>query len=247
MFADLAVREAFNYAIDRENLCRAAVSTTATIGNAPVSIGWAASPNVTVFGYDPEKSKSLLEGAGWTGDGIREKNGQKLSVTLTIYPEYAAPDIAAGMQQLLLAVGIDLQIDQLEDAAFNTEVYTNRKFDFYLDWQGFGVDPDIASRWLTATATTGSYVDNPSGYTNPKVDVELNAATVALTQDDRKAHLWKALDLLTADAPCLWLYLYEAQVAIGPGVAGYNDPGTTGDMDNSGFFREPWLLTSARK
>ncbi len=247
ILAELPVRQAINYAIDRENLCRAAVSPTATIGNSPVSIGWAASPNVTVFNYDPEKAKSILTAAGWIGDGIREKNGKKLSVTLSIYPDYAAPDIAAGMQQLLLAIGVDLQIKQLEAATFNTEIYTNRKFDLYLDWQGFGVDPDIASRWLTATATTGSYVDNPSGYTNPQVDVELSAATVALTQADRQAHLWKAQDLLTADAPCLWLYLFEAIVAMGPGVAGFNDPGTTGDMDNSGFFMEPWKLTSARK
>ena len=247
ILSDIAVRQAINYAIDRENLCKAAVSPTSTIGNSPISIGWAASPNVTVFDFDPEKAKTVLDAAGWTGDGVREKNGKKLSVTLTIYPDYAAPDIAAGMQQLLLAVGIDLQIEQLEAATFNTQIYTDHKYDFYLDWQGFGVDPDIASRWLTATQTQGSYVDNPSGYSNPAVDVELNAATVALTQDDRKVHLWKALDLLTADAPCLWLYLWEAQLAVGPGIGGLTEPGTTGDMDNSGFLMEPWKLTSERK
>lgn len=247
ILSDIAVREAINYAIDRENLCKAAVSPTSTIGNSPVSIGWAASPKVTVFTFDPAKAKSTLDAAGWTGGGIREKNGRKLSLTVSIYPDYAAPDIAAGMQQLLKAVGIDLQIKQLEAATFNTEVYQNLNYDLYLDWQGFGVDPDIASRWVTTNPTVGTYLDNPSGYSNPEVDAELNAATVALTQDERQQNLWKAQDLITADAPCVWLYLWEAQLAVDQGVGGLTDPGTTADMDNGGFFLEPWSITSTRK
>ncbi|MGH2618061.1 MAG: ABC transporter substrate-binding protein, partial [Thermomicrobiales bacterium] len=149
---DKAVREAIAHAVDRENLVKAAVSQTATVGNSPVSIGWAASPDVPVLAFDAEKAKALLEEAGWTGDGIRQKDGVPLSVGITIYPDYAAPDIAAGMQQFLQQVGIELTINQLEYANFETEVYENKSFDIYLDWQGFGVDPDIASRWLTSTA-----------------------------------------------------------------------------------------------
>ena len=61
-----------------------------------------------------------------------------------------------------------MKINQLEDANFQTEVYQNKNFDMYLDWQGFGVDPDIASRWLTSTAENGTYLDNPSNYSNPE-------------------------------------------------------------------------------
>lgn len=243
---DKAVREAIAHAIDRENLMKAAVSPTATVGNSPISIGWAASPDVPVFGYDPEKAKSLLEEAGWTGDGIRQKDGQPLSFTLTIYPDYAAPDIAAGMQQFLLQAGIDMQINQLEYATFETEVYENKNFDMYLDWQGFGVDPDIASRWLTSTAEEGTYLANPSNYSNPEVDAALNAAAIALTQEERAQHLWEAQNLLTADVPAIWLYLWQAQMATGPNVGGLSLPASTADMDNTGIFREPWKVTSAR-
>ena len=37
---------------------------TATVGNSPISIGWAASPDVPVFGYDPEKAKTSARGSG---------------------------------------------------------------------------------------------------------------------------------------------------------------------------------------
>lgn len=246
VLADNAVREAISYAVDRENLVKAAVSPTASVGNSPISIGWAASPDVTVFEYDPEKAKAILEEAGWTGSGIRKKDGQKLSVTVTLYPDYAAPDLAAGMQQLLQLVGIEMNINQLEYAAFETEIYQNQNFDMYLDWQGFGVDPDIASRWLTNDAETGSYLDNPSNYSNPEVDAALIAASTALTQEDRQKNLWEAQNLLTADAPAIWLQLWEAQIALDDAIGGYETPGTTADMDNTGIFREPWKITSTR-
>ena len=246
ILADKAVREAISYAVDRENLVKAAVSPTASAGNSPISIGWAASPDVTVFEYDPEKAKTLLEEAGWTGDGIREKDGQKLSFTVTLYPDYAAPDLAAGMQQLLQQVGIEMNINQLEYAAFETEVYQDQNFDMYLDWQGFGVDPDITSRWITNDADTGSYLDNPSNYSNPEVDAALTASSTALTQEERQQYLWEAQNLITADAPAIWLQLWEAQIALDDAIGGYETPGTTADMDNTGIFREPWKLTSTR-
>jgi peptide/nickel transport system substrate-binding protein len=244
---DKSVREAIAHAIDRENMVKAAVSPTATVGNSPISIGWAANPDVPVFNYDPEKSKSLLEQAGWTGDGTRQKDGKPLSLGITIYSDYAAPDIAAAMQQYLKQVGIELNINQLEQATFEDTVYKNKNFDIYLDWQGFGVDPDIASRWSTSTENAGTYLANPSSYSNPKVDAALAAASTALTQDERRQHLWEAQTLLTADVPCVWLYLWQAQMAVGPNVGGLSLPASTADMDNTGIFREPWKVTSTRQ
>ena len=246
ILADFAVRQAINHAVDRENLVSAAVSPTAAVGNSPISIGWAANPDVTVFGYDPDQSRAILDEAGWVGGGIREKDGQKLSLTVSIYPDYAAPELAAAMQHFLREIGIELNINQLEYATFQSEIYENRSYDLYLDWQGFGVDPDIASRWITPDSDSGSYLDNPSGYSNPAVDEALIAAGTSKTQEDRQQYLWEAQALLTADAPCLWLYLWEAQVAAQSTVDGLGLPGTSADMDNTGVFREPWLLTSAR-
>ncbi|MGH2613822.1 MAG: hypothetical protein ACRDJC_01160, partial [Thermomicrobiales bacterium] len=58
--------------------------------------------------------------------------------------------------------------------------------------------------------------------------------------------LWEAQNLLTADVPAVWLYLWQAQMATGPNVGGLSLPASTADMDNTGIFREPWLVTSTR-
>ncbi|HKG26279.1 MAG TPA: hypothetical protein VKB09_11560, partial [Thermomicrobiales bacterium] len=98
-----------------------------------------------------------------------------------------------------------------------------------------------------STADAGTYLSNPSGYSNPEVDEAFKAAEVAPTQEERQTHLWKAQELITADAPAVWLYLWEALITVSKNVGGLSLPGSTADMDNTGVFREPWKLTSARK
>ena len=244
---DIKVRKAIAHAIDRENLVKAVISPTAVVGNSPISYGWAANPNVTVYEFDMEKANQLLDEAGWSSGSPRQKDGQSLKLGLTIDPGYGAPDLAAGIQALLSQVGIEIEILQPEAATLETTVFQDKQFDIYLGWQGFGVDPDIASRWQTVTDTGTSYLDNPSGYSNPEVDAAFEAAAVALTQEERAEHLWKAQELITADCPAVWLQQWEAISAVSANVGGLVLPPSTADMDNTGIFRDPWAITSARQ
>lgn len=244
---DINVRKAISHGIDRVNLVAAAISPTAMVGNSPISFGWAANPDVVTYDYDVEAAAALLEEAGWNGSGVRSKDGSSLKLRLTIDPGYGAPDLAAGIQALLGQIGIEIEIIQLEPATLDTTVFEDKDFDIYLGWQGFGVDPDIASRWLTVDESAGgSYLDNPTGYTNPEVDTALRAAAAALTQEERAENLWHAQELITADCAAVWLQLWEATSAIGPNAGGLSLPPSTADMDNTGIYREPWKLTSTR-
>lgn len=243
---DINVRRAISHAIDRVNLVKAAISATAEVGNSPISYGWAANPNVTVYEFDMDQASQLLDEAGWSGSSPRQKDGQALHLRLTIDSGYGAPDLAAGIQALLGQIGIEVEIIQLEAATLDTTVYQDRDFDMYLGWQGFGVDPDIASRWMTADPSAGSYLDNPASYSNPEVDTALRAAAMALTQDERATALWTAQDLITQDCAAVWLQQWEAISAVSQNVGGLVLPPSTADMDNTGIFRDPWAVTSSR-
>jgi peptide/nickel transport system substrate-binding protein len=245
---DVKVRQAIAYAVDRPSLVKAAIGPTTKAGDSPISNGWAASPDVVKYAYDPAKAKQLLDEAGWVPgpDGIRVKDGKKLSFEIVFDQNYGKPDLAAGMQQYLKAVGVDLKLKQLEAATAEQTIYSDHQFDMYLDWQGFGVDPDIASRWMTSETTAGNYLDNPTGYSNPEVDAAFKAAAVAPTLEERQKQLWKAQELITADAPAVWLDLWEAQMAVSKNVGGLSLPPSDADMDNTGIFREPWKVTSQR-
>src|SRR6185369_8907495 len=88
--SDVKVRQAINYAIDRQLIVDkvyyglAEVSTT---GFPPET--WAYNSNVKGYTYDPDKARALLDEAGWTvgADGIRVKDGQPLALDMPTPPE----------------------------------------------------------------------------------------------------------------------------------------------------------------
>jgi peptide/nickel transport system substrate-binding protein len=245
---DVRVRQAISYAVDRLSLVRAVISPSGNIGDSPIPSGWAASPNVRIYEYDPEKAKALLDEADWQpgSDGVRVKDGQRLSMTVSFTPGMGRPELAEGMQQYLKAVGIDLQLKQMESATFSEAVYQNRDFDLCFGWQGFGVDPDVALRWSTETAEIGTYMSNPSNYSNPVLDAEFKAAETSASLEERQQHLWKAMDIISEDCLAVWFHMWQAQMAVSKNIGGLSLPPSSADMDNIAIFREVWKVTSSR-
>ncbi|MDQ0848068.1 peptide/nickel transport system substrate-binding protein [Arthrobacter sp. B3I9] len=84
--ADAKVRQALQLGIDRQSLKDTVLSDSYELAGsilnreAPDFVDLSAE-----LAYNPDKSKSLLEEAGWVpgADGIRAKDGQKLEVTVT--------------------------------------------------------------------------------------------------------------------------------------------------------------------
>jgi ABC-type transport system substrate-binding protein len=126
---DVRVRQALNYAVDKEGIVQAVfLGRYATVAEAvylnPVVEGFVSAGS---YAYDPEQAATLLEEAGWVdadGDGIREKDGQPLNLTLHTRRGGAAGDIeiAELVQGMLQQVGVGVEIIVLDSAAFIAEV-----------------------------------------------------------------------------------------------------------------------------
>ena len=121
--ADLAVRKALEMGIDKE-----LISENVFYGMRPSAdfIFDRTLPycdvDVTTYSYDPEQAVSLLEEAGWTdedGDGIREKDGEPLSID---YIYTSADNVAKSLGEVLQGMygelGIALNITGLDIDAF---------------------------------------------------------------------------------------------------------------------------------
>ena len=107
-YNDVLVRQAINYAIDRENLVNVCFEGKASVNSslcAPSRFGY--SEDLMQYSYDPEKAKELLAEAGITAP-------YDLG-TMIVAEQYA--NLAAVIQNDLKAVGLEVTIEPQE---FNT-------------------------------------------------------------------------------------------------------------------------------
>ena len=127
---DDAVRAAVNLTVD----CRAIagyLGGTVSPAVGPFSTT-AAYGQVTKPDPDPEQARALLEQDGYTRgkDGLYEKDGRPLTLTVAYYPARSLDSIALLMQEQLKAVGIGVTFNCQEDP--DATYIANRDFDIAL-------------------------------------------------------------------------------------------------------------------
>ena len=114
---DAAVRKAIAMGINKEGFVKTLLEGhgVAAKGAFPDGFSTFGGEHVKTETYDPEGAKALLESAGWVdsdGDGIREKDGVKLTIRWLTYPSrQELPLLAESAQASLKEIGIDVDIN----------------------------------------------------------------------------------------------------------------------------------------
>lgn len=115
-FADVRVRRAIAFAVDRDGIARAILrhpESSASQLLPPILSGWHRR-DLPALSHDVPAARKLLDEAGWQpgADGIRTKDGVRLAaklLTLANRPEL--PVMAAAIQAQLRLIGIDVTIE----------------------------------------------------------------------------------------------------------------------------------------
>ena len=114
---DPAVRRAIAMGINKEGFVNTLLDGHGVPGNGAFPDGFSSfgGENVKAEKYDPEGAAQVLEKAGWVdsdGDGIREKDGKKLTVRWLTYPSrQELPLLAESVQASLKDIGIEVDIN----------------------------------------------------------------------------------------------------------------------------------------
>ena len=135
---DPAVRKAIAMGIDKEGFVATLLDGHGAAANGVFPAGFAyGGDKVDTETYDPENAKEVLEEAGWVdsdGDGIREKDGVKLSINWLTYPSrQELPLLAESAQATLKEIGIEVNINSTAD--HNSIVADPTQWDVYASAQ----------------------------------------------------------------------------------------------------------------
>ncbi|MGW2846948.1 ABC transporter family substrate-binding protein [Streptomyces sp. NPDC001274] len=138
--ADQAVRKAIQQSVDRSQIAKIQFQgldyTEPLPGSAVLySFQKGYEDNVSkVLTYAPDEAKKTLDEAGWKpgADGVRAKDGKKLTVGYTIVGEDPLDKAIAGaFTAMLKQVGVELVVKKADAADF-AKVISERRFDLFL-------------------------------------------------------------------------------------------------------------------
>jgi peptide/nickel transport system substrate-binding protein len=219
ILADLRVRQAIEYAIDKNTIIDKLLYGKARPGTTEIPDGWAHNPDVKPTEYDPEKAKQLLEEAGWKPgpDGIRQKDGTRLRLKITTTTGNKLREM---VQQVLVAqmkaVGIEFYIENVPSSVLfgswaNDADRKKGRYDIFMYTTGPGIDPHsqyegyFHSRNIPTEANGGSGY-NYTRHQDAELDKWLDLAGKAPSMEKRAEAYRKAQERVAEIVPHIYLY-----------------------------------------
>jgi peptide/nickel transport system substrate-binding protein len=187
--ADRAVRQAVNYAVDREALVEGVLEGYGSPATGPVDgLPWH-EPEAAIADADPARAEKLLEAAGWVDsdrDGVREKDGVRAAFSL-LHPanDTLRQGLALAVVDMLAPVGIEVSADGVSWDVIDQRLYADAVL------FGWGSHDPIEMYNLYSSTRAGVEYWNPGFYADPQVDAHLEAALAATDEASAIEH-WRA-------------------------------------------------------
>ena len=223
-FDNVKVRQAVNYAVNKEGLATDILAGSAVPATQPMpAANWSYNPEVTGYPYDPEKARALLAEAGFA-DGFQTNmiipqsgSGMMVPVQMNEY-----------IQGNLRDVGIEVAIQSFEWVSYLGIWSQGLNADVTMGNQSImASDPYVANFLLSGAFTPADGGWNIGYYDNEEVNTLLAAALETPDREARKAIYFEAWAKITEDAP--WIFVV-------------NDSATDGlQEDGPGLRDEPRL------
>lgn len=201
-FDKVEVRQAVNYAVDKEGLTQNVLQGSAVPATQPLpAASWSYNPDVVGYPYDPDKARELLAAAGYA-DGFKTNmiipqsgSGMMIPVQMNEY-----------IQGNLRDVGIDVSIQSFEWVSYLGIWAQGLTEDVTMGNQSImASDPYVANFLLSGVFTPADGGWNIGYYDNPEVNQLLADALLTADKEERKQIYYQAWEKITEDAP--WIFV----------------------------------------
>jgi ABC-type transport system substrate-binding protein len=213
-FDDRRVRQALNYALDKQHSIRLLAGTAVAAHGLlpPGTLG--RDDALAPYPHDPARARALLAEAGYP---------HGFDVEYAIMNDDEAERLAASLQNDLAEVGVRVRIVEMSLAAFGTATASADGPAFskaawtadFPDPTSF-LDAKLHSRMISDEAST-----NDAFYANPELDALLDAARAEPDPAARAVMYRRAERIVYDDAPWIFDYHQMLTEVTQPYVAGY--------------------------
>ncbi|KOC89632.1 ABC transporter substrate-binding protein [Winslowiella iniecta] len=215
LLADVRLREALLYGIDRQGIINNLLYGNGQIFNAKIHPQDPAYPDdLNPFPHSVEKANALLDAAGWrarASDGIRIKAGKRLAFTLQVPTGNRTREQSASIiQQNLKAIGVEITIN-VGDFNSTLAILQNPKTPFQLLLMGGMFRPGQYSNNYWWERFSDAQLTQLGDKANSTVDNE--PRIVLLKQWAKRQNELAMIG---------WLYIPNVGYAVNPQVTGYH-------------------------
>jgi peptide/nickel transport system substrate-binding protein len=211
ILSDRDVRRAIGLALDRQMMVRAVLGNTGGVPYGPAStILWIRHGTPAAAPMNVREARRLLDARGWTdhdGDGVREREGQPLALSVIV--PTSSPirlQMAQMAQEQLRAVGVRLVLDRMD---FPVYLERRKAGTFDVDFSSNTQDPSpstLTQGWSCAGLT------NAARYCDPAVD---SLIETAIRTREGAGEAWHAvLRRIEDDAPAVFMYTLNYMYAV---------------------------------
>ena len=247
LFKDVRTRQALAYGFDKEIICQKVFRGLSEPADGAISPQlWAYNPDITVFRYDPEKAKALLEEVGWKdedGDGVREAHGVEgvedgtplKFETANIAGEQIRVQLLSLVHAQWKDIGVDVESNLVDVATMFGNMRPNNEFETTDSYIGRYADPDIGSLYLDRDNFGNK--NNYGGYSNPKVDELIVASQQTADQQKRTEYLQEAQAIIADEVPQLFIGWRANTTAVNQRVKGYQPAPGYNELWNAAEWR----------
>ena len=210
---NVQVRQALNHLIPREAIVDRVLNGNGFSGISMLlpTVDWF-NPDVRIYDYNPELARQLLEEAGIDFDA---------PLRLTTSEDAARMQIAEILAFEFGQVGLNVQVEIMEAAAFLTRIQQSDDYDLIISgWSG-QLDPDRATIRQFHSGTFGTA--NYANYHNERVNelLELGAQTDPTSQESIDIYQ-EVSAIVVEESPMAFIYYVEELALYHPYIEGWS-------------------------
>jgi peptide/nickel transport system substrate-binding protein len=217
-FDDVLVRQALNYAVDKDLIIETIYGGRAVALPGPLSpFNNFINESLQPYPYDPDGALEMLAEAGWSdsnGDGILDRGGQPFSFTIDTLEEWRP--LAEAVADQLRLIGLDTSVRFWEYSVVREQLLAGERMAYLDDWGDSAFDPvgHFEAKWHGFLADQPYGRANFSGYNNERVN-ELTLLGETTADEAARQEIYdEAQQIVYDEAPAVFLILPdEAEAA----------------------------------